>query len=115
MAYLQLSSALIENYTDPNEPFFYGSYAPQVPISREQIKVISWNLGFAEDVTEAVRTLRQEEPLQDADFLLLQELDEDGVDFIAQSLDYNYVYLSCFCPCQNIRRILATLFSPAGH
>ena len=92
MIYLQLSTAPLQNYTDPFEPLFEVSYARPAPTSTERLKVVSWNLGFAEDVEEAVRTLRRVEPLQDADVLLLQEMDEDGVDIIAQSLNYNYVY-----------------------
>ncbi len=92
MIFLLFSGGPVENYPSPNDPFFEGHYGSQAPGSGARMKVISWNLGFADNVELAVRTLREVQSLQDADILLLQEMDEAGVDFIAKSLGYNYVY-----------------------
>jgi endonuclease/exonuclease/phosphatase family metal-dependent hydrolase len=43
-------------------------------------------------VDEAIETLLEAEDLQDADILLLQEMNGEGVEEIAQSLHFDYVY-----------------------
>jgi endonuclease/exonuclease/phosphatase family metal-dependent hydrolase len=54
--------------------------------------VVTWNINFSERIDEAIETLVSVEVLQDADLLLLQEMDAEGVELIAQTLGYDYVY-----------------------
>lgn len=87
-----VSCRSIENYTDPDEPLFEGSYAGGTPVGEENIVVITWNIAFAEEVEQAIEELAENQDLADADILLLQEMDETGVEEMARSLEYNYVY-----------------------
>ncbi|MEA3441045.1 MAG: endonuclease/exonuclease/phosphatase family protein [Chloroflexota bacterium] len=87
-----LSCSSSQNYTEPGGPFFEGNYAAAPQEHDGSLKVITWNLNFAEKIETAIITLGQVEELKDADVLLLQEMDEDSVEIIAQRLFYNYVY-----------------------
>ena len=82
----------IHNFLNPDEPIFTGSYADAKHVSNEEIKVISWNVKFSEKIDEALAELNNVEKLKEADIILLQEMNEEGVDRIAKSLEYNYVY-----------------------
>lgn len=87
-----VSCGPIRNYDDPNEPYYAGQYAGAVPIHDQTIKIVTWNLSFAENLDSAIEVLSNVNVLKDADILLLQEMDEDGVDLIARELGMNYVY-----------------------
>ncbi len=82
----------MENYENPSYPRFEGQYAPVNPQIGDGIKIVTWNIKFSQQIDEAIETLRNAPALQDADILLLQEMDEVGVQAIAEALDYNYVY-----------------------
>ncbi len=80
------------NFAEADGPRFAGEYGLESIEFDGELKVITWNIRFAEDVETAVSELQTVPELQDADILLLQEMDEQGVDQIAQELGYNYVY-----------------------
>jgi len=80
------------NYLEPDKPYFEGSYSENKTEFSGSIKVISWNLNYAEQLEQIIETLSEEKSLQDADLLLFQEMDEVSVDLLAQKLKYNYVY-----------------------
>jgi len=82
----------IHNFLKPDEPIYTGSYADAKQVFNEEIKVISWNVKFSEKIDEALAELNNVEKLKGADIILLQEMNEEGVDKIAKSLEYNYVY-----------------------
>jgi endonuclease/exonuclease/phosphatase family metal-dependent hydrolase len=82
----------IQNYTAANEPVYVGSYAGAPPHFAGRMKVITWNIKYAEKIKTAITELRTVEALQGADIILLQEMDAPGVETIAQALGYNYVY-----------------------
>lgn len=87
-----VSCGPIRNYDDPNEPFYEGHYAGNVPNLGETIKIVTWNLSFAENLDSALDALTSVEELMGADIILLQEMDELGVELLAKDLGYNYVY-----------------------
>ena len=87
-----VSCGPIQNYDDPNEPFYDGHYAEEAPNLGEAVKVVSWNLSFAENLESALEVLTNVDELREADILLLQEMDEPGVNLLAKTLGYNYVY-----------------------
>lgn len=89
---LLVSCRTIENYTDPAAPKFEGHYAGDRADFDGRIKVISWNIKFAAEIETAIAELKEVEALQDADIILLQEMDQGAAETIAQSLHYNYVY-----------------------
>ena len=80
------------NYGEPSGPRFAGEFAPEPTEFDGELKVITWNIRFGEDVETAVAELKSMPALQDADILLLQEMDEQSVEKIARDLSYNYVY-----------------------
>lgn len=82
----------MENYENPSYPRFEGQYAPINPQIGDTVKIVTWNIKFSQQIDEAIETLRDTPVLQDADILLLQEMDETGVQAIAETLNYNYVY-----------------------
>ena len=82
----------IKNYTEADGPLYTGSYAETPPAFNGEIKIISWNIKFSEEIDAAITELQNVENLRNADILLLQEMDETGVERIAKSLKYNYIY-----------------------
>lgn len=56
------------------------------------MKVVSWNIVHGIDIDGAVEALRFNERLAESDVLLLQEMDEIGVQGIAEALGLHYVY-----------------------
>jgi len=81
----------IRNY-DETGPQFSGEYAPESISFDGVLKVVSWNIKFSEKIPEALDDFSVFVELQNADIILLQEMDEEGVDTLARSLGYNYVY-----------------------
>jgi endonuclease/exonuclease/phosphatase family metal-dependent hydrolase len=82
----------IDNYTDPQGPRFSGDHAEQSPKERAIFKVVSFNIAFGEQHEQAVEEILATPELSEADALLLQEMDPDGVQAMAQALRHNYVY-----------------------
>jgi endonuclease/exonuclease/phosphatase family metal-dependent hydrolase len=58
----------------------------------DHFKVVNWNIKFGEKIDKAIEAFRDVEALKNADLILLQEMDEDGVKRIAYDLGLNYVY-----------------------
>ena len=92
LAVLFLSCNKIENFLEIETPRFSGSYAPDQTSVPEELKIVSFNIEFAEKVEEAIDEIRTSENLQNADLILLQEMDEVGTELIARTFDYDYVY-----------------------
>lgn len=80
------------NYLDESGPLFSGQYAPAPPAFDGELKVVNWNIKFGEEIEAAIEVLQTTPELQSADILLLQEMDETGVEAIARALALNYVY-----------------------
>lgn len=87
-----LARQSVTNYTDPDEPKFEGSFAPEQPPFDGDLQVVTWNIAFAEGIEQAIAELKGTEELREADIILLQEMDETGTEQIAEALGYNYVY-----------------------
>lgn len=92
VAILSVSCRPVTNFSDPEEPLYAGNYSDETPEFDGPLKVVTWNIAFAEEIGEAIAELSENEDLQGADIILLQEMDESGTDTIAQTLGYNYVY-----------------------
>ena len=56
------------------------------------IRIVTFNVKFAEDVAGAITVIRDTPELRGADLIALQEMDERGVDRIARALSWNGVY-----------------------
>jgi endonuclease/exonuclease/phosphatase (EEP) superfamily protein YafD len=79
------------NYTDPAGPR-YAAAGPSHPEEPDTLRVVSFNVKFAEHVPAAIALLREPGPLREMDVLLLQEMDEVGTRQIADALGFAYVY-----------------------
>ena len=82
----------IVNYIELKGPVYLDDYRSPYVSSEEGIKVVTWNIRYANRIEQAIRELKNEIALQDADILLLQEVDEKSVDKIAKSLRMMYVF-----------------------
>ncbi len=80
------------NYSNPVGPFFEGSYAGELNNFDGSLRVVTWNMHYADQVEQAIETLEDVDELRDAEILLLQEIDAAGVETIAKRLRYNYVF-----------------------
>lgn len=95
---LGLSSAFLVachpaiNYLDPEGPKFSGNFAPSNAVFSDTIKVVTFNIEFAKKIDRAILELSTVEDLKNADFILLQEMDEQGSERIAQALKHNFIY-----------------------
>jgi endonuclease/exonuclease/phosphatase family metal-dependent hydrolase len=92
LAVFAASKKPIGDYSDPEGPSYEGNYADTADRFDGQLRVVSWNLHYADDLETLVKTLETSDKLRDADILLLQELDVDAAKALAQDMHYNYVY-----------------------
>jgi endonuclease/exonuclease/phosphatase (EEP) superfamily protein YafD len=81
------------NYLDPERPLYAGSFGV-APAGTPEIRVVTFNIEFGRRVDQAIEALESHESLRDPDLLLLQEMDQDGVEKVAKALRLNYAY----CP-----------------
>lgn len=93
---MTLSSLIVcsamTNYLDPNQPQYRADYAIEKPMAPDQLRIISFNIQYSENISAAIMDFAEIEDLNNPDIILLQEMDEDGVDRIAKTLDLNYIY-----------------------
>jgi endonuclease/exonuclease/phosphatase family metal-dependent hydrolase len=85
------------NYTDALGPRYAGGAptagAPDGAASRaDTLKVVAFNVEFAEHVDRAIALIRDTPALRRPDVLLLQEMDETGTAAMATALGLAYVY-----------------------
>ena len=82
----------VYSYVDPAGPRFAGIAAEPAPDREPDVRVVSFNVQFAEHVDRAIEALRTRESLADADVVLLQEMNDPGAAAIADALGFHYVY-----------------------
>ena len=79
----------MQNYEDRDSPKFEGSYTAELPQFGGLITAVSYNINFAEFIDEAIADMSS---IVQPDVIMLQEMDEDGTDKIAQAMNMDYVY-----------------------
>lgn len=82
------------NYADPAGPRF-GAPLPTFATptaGRDTLRVVTFNVQMGIEVDSALAVLRSEPDLADADLILLQEMDEAGMERLAAALGMGYVY-----------------------
>lgn len=90
-----------ENFCDPDSPRFEAAYAGKdTQRFRGDLKVVSWNIMFSQEIGAAIDELGSHPDLRDADIILLQEMDDRGVNAIGALLEYNYVYYPASVHCR---------------
>ncbi len=83
---------MILNYTEPHAPMWmWSSTLDEAPFPDSILTVVSYNIEFGLRFREAARELNSY-PFKDADVILLQEMDEHSTVFLAEQLNYNYLY-----------------------
>jgi endonuclease/exonuclease/phosphatase family metal-dependent hydrolase len=78
------------NFADAHGPRYAGCCVP--PTGGDSLRVVTFNLQFAQEVDRAVALFRREPALREADVVFLQEMDANGVREFAHALGFNYVY-----------------------
>jgi endonuclease/exonuclease/phosphatase family metal-dependent hydrolase len=71
-------------------PRFAGSF--RVPDVDPAFRVASFNIRFSREIDKAIALFHKHAELGQADVIALQEMREDGVERIARSLGFDYVY-----------------------
>jgi len=84
--------ATARNYDDPSGPVMTDLGA-RPPVSHGGLRVVTFNLKFAEHVDRAIALLSRPGPLRGADLLVMEEMDEPATRRIAEALGLNYVYV----------------------
>jgi endonuclease/exonuclease/phosphatase family metal-dependent hydrolase len=80
------------NYPDQNYPYYSATYALVNSKPVKNLTVVSYNIWFAEDTSQAISEMREIESQNGLDIVLLQEMDEVGSEKIARELQMNYIY-----------------------
>jgi endonuclease/exonuclease/phosphatase family metal-dependent hydrolase len=82
------------NYTDPSGPRYAAAASPATAdnLAPDTIKIVAFNVQFAEHVGLAISLIRHTAVLREPDVLLLQEMDEVGAQEFADALGLGYVY-----------------------
>lgn len=83
------------DYSSPDGPRFTGG--PRVPPANERadvdtLRLVSFNIEFALRVDSAIAVIQSTAALRGADVIMLQEMDEQGTQRMADALGLWYVY-----------------------
>jgi endonuclease/exonuclease/phosphatase family metal-dependent hydrolase len=81
-----------KNYLDPDAPFYSGNFAAGEQEPKDSLTVVSYNIGYALNIEQAAAEIKQIRSQRGLDILLLQEMDEVGMEQVARDLQMNYVY-----------------------
>jgi endonuclease/exonuclease/phosphatase (EEP) superfamily protein YafD len=84
-----LNRFAMQNYEAPDSPKFEGGYAAEPVRFDGVLTAVSYNINFGEFIDEALDDMRG---IPRPDVVMLQEMDEEGTDKIAQAMGLNYVY-----------------------
>lgn len=82
----------IGNRSNPEGASTQGNYTNGTEKFDGTLKIVTWNLHYGTKLDQIISTLETTRELKDADFLLLQEIDADGVETLAKALQFNYFY-----------------------
>jgi endonuclease/exonuclease/phosphatase family protein len=82
------------NYPSPLGPRYAGVPAdPAAPVAEgHALRVVTYNVQWGKHIDRAINVLTTRAPLQDADIIVLQEMDAEGTRRIADALGMSWVY-----------------------
>ena len=84
---------ICRNYPQRHWPkYAQHDRVPTSQLTPHDLKVVSFNLYHCRNIEEAIDLFKDTPELKDADFILLQEKDFNGIKLFADALQYNYVY-----------------------
>lgn len=84
--------ATARNYDDPGGPVVTGGSAVSRPPTAG-LRVVTFNVKFAEHVDRAITLLSRPGPLREADVLVLEEMDGPGTERVARALGLQYAFV----------------------
>lgn len=87
-----IGCATARNYDAPSGPVLVGRH-PSARVSASEIRLVTFNIKFGEHVDRAADLLSRPGPLQQADVVVLQEMDPSGTEALAHALGLSYVYV----------------------
>jgi len=85
--------ATARNYDDPAGPILIGPRVAPNHAGTGDVRLVTYNIKFAEHVDRAAALLSRPGPLRNADVLVVQEMDGSGTETLARALGLNYVYV----------------------
>ena len=89
-----LSCGTVKVYEDPDKPLFISNDITNIDsVSASSVAVLSFNIAKAEKIEMALAELQAFTKTTPVDIYVLQEMDEDGVKFMAKELGLNYLYI----------------------
>jgi endonuclease/exonuclease/phosphatase family metal-dependent hydrolase len=77
-----------------------------------ELRVLTWNIELATHTLRATRAIEQHTADEDADIVLLQEMDERGTAEIADHLNLNYAYVALSVHPKSDRNFGNAILSP---
>jgi endonuclease/exonuclease/phosphatase family metal-dependent hydrolase len=89
---LATGCATVSNYEDPGAPVYSGGSAAPRPAATT-LRVVTFNLKWGEHPDRAAELFSRPGPLRDADLVVLQEVDVDATERLAQVLGFSWVYV----------------------
>jgi endonuclease/exonuclease/phosphatase family metal-dependent hydrolase len=90
-AALALAACRVTNYLEPAQPF----YETRSGVTRDAepgLRVVTFNVKEGRKIPEAIAALGRHPDLRDADVVVLQEMNADGVAAVARALRMNSAY-----------------------
>ncbi len=86
------SCGTARNYVEHDSPKYAENLAAMPSSDGDRIKVVTFNLKYAEKIVLAIQEFRIWPRLLMADIILLQEMNWTGTQEMAKALGYNYLY-----------------------
>lgn len=81
------------DFPDPHGPRYAGAAPLHLPAPVQgTLRIVSFNIAYAREIERAIQIFRSEPALQNADIVLLQEMDASGTARLARALGMGYVY-----------------------
>src|SRR6188768_3237820 len=84
LAAFSAGCASTTNYPDPVGPRYAGAYAKAATPREHALRVVTFNVKFAQHPAEAAALIRDNPRLAGADVIMLQEMDEAGTELVAR-------------------------------
>ena len=89
---LATSCAKVLNYDRTEGPLYFSSSKDLPPRTGDTLTIVTYNIELSSRIDKAITDLSGSEMTNQADLIMLQEMDYSGVAKIARALDYNFVY-----------------------
>ena len=87
-----ISCTRVVNYDDPESPRYVHNTGHTPTAIPDSLIIVTHNIKLGLEVDRAIEEIDVTPQLREADIVLLQEMDHDGVERLASHFDLNYVY-----------------------